>query len=76
MRPFMDEVQQLNVGWIPWAVPNSQWAISLVHLIIGLACLFHMPQLISRFSNDGDGDWKLPDYPELDVDRVDREEIQ
>ncbi|CAI7640347.1 unnamed protein product [Penicillium viridicatum] len=29
MRPFIDEVQQLNVGWIPWAIPNSQWAISL-----------------------------------------------
>ncbi|KAJ5978481.1 Monooxygenase FAD-binding [Penicillium viridicatum] len=28
MRPFIDKVQ-LNVGWIPWAIPNSQWAISL-----------------------------------------------
>ncbi|KAJ6188061.1 hypothetical protein N7519_002969 [Penicillium mononematosum] len=54
MRPFIDRVQRFNIGWIRWAVPNSQWQISLLHLI-----------LISRFSDHGDGDWKPPEYPEL-----------
>ncbi|KAJ5486820.1 hypothetical protein N7530_001120 [Penicillium desertorum] len=67
MRPFIDQVQQFNVGWIRWAVPNSQWQISLVHLIIRLACFLRIPQLISRFSDHGDGDWKLPEYEELKV---------
>ncbi|KAJ5499441.1 Monooxygenase FAD-binding [Penicillium expansum] len=71
MRPFIDEVQQFNIGWIRLAVPKSQWAISLVHLIIGVACFLRIPQLISRFSGEGDGDWKLPDYPELNVERID-----
>lgn len=69
MRPFINQVQQLNIGWIRWAVPNSQWEISLVHLVVGLACFLRIPQLISRFSGDGYGDWKLPNYPELEVDR-------
>ncbi|CAI7616985.1 unnamed protein product [Penicillium glandicola] len=73
MRPFIDEVQQFNIRWIRWAVPKSQWAISFVYLLVGLACFLHIPQLISRFSHDGDGDWKLPDYPELGPDQ---EEIQ
>ncbi|CAP81002.1 Uncharacterized protein EN45_016700 [Penicillium chrysogenum] len=64
MRPFIDQVQRL---WIRWALPNSQWQISLVHLIIRLACFLRIPQLISRFSDHGDGDWKLPEYPELKV---------
>jgi 2-polyprenyl-6-methoxyphenol hydroxylase-like FAD-dependent oxidoreductase len=67
MRPFIDQVQQFNIGWIRWAVPNSQWQISLVHLIIRLACFLRIPQLISRFSDHGDGDWKLPEYEELKV---------
>ncbi|KAK4871077.1 hypothetical protein LT330_000314 [Penicillium expansum] len=71
MRPFIDEVQQFNIGWIRLAVPKSQWAISLVHLIIGVACFLRIPQLISRFSGEGDGDWKLPDYPELNVEHID-----
>ncbi|KGO64905.1 Monooxygenase, FAD-binding [Penicillium expansum] len=71
MRPFIDEVQQFNIGWIRLAVPKSQWAVSLVHLIIGVACFLRIPQLISRFSGEGDGDWKLPDYPELNVEHID-----
>jgi 2-polyprenyl-6-methoxyphenol hydroxylase-like FAD-dependent oxidoreductase len=67
MQPFIDQVQRFNIGWIRWAVPNSQWQISLVHLIIRLACFLRIPQLISRFSDHGDGDWKLPEYEELKV---------
>ncbi|KAJ5960751.1 Monooxygenase FAD-binding [Penicillium vulpinum] len=70
LRPFIDEVQQVNIWWIRKAVPTSQWGISILHLIIGLACFLRIPQLISRFSEDGGGDWKLPDYPELDVDHT------
>ncbi|KAJ5163908.1 Monooxygenase FAD-binding [Penicillium coprophilum] len=69
MRPFIDEVQQVNIGWIRRMVPKSPWTISLFQSIVGLACFLRIPQVISRFSDDGGGDWKLPDYPELHVDR-------
>ena len=69
MRPFIDLVQPFNTGLLRWAIPNSQWEISLLHLILGLACFLRIPQLLSRFLSDRDGDWKLPDYPELEVDR-------
>ncbi|KAI3140443.1 hypothetical protein CBS147326_2144 [Penicillium roqueforti] len=70
MRPFIDLVQPFNTGLLRWAIPNSQWEISLLHLVIGLACFLHIPQLLSRFLSDRDGDWKRPVYPELEVDRT------
>ncbi|KAJ5467922.1 MonooxygenaseFAD-binding [Penicillium sp. IBT 31633x] len=73
MRPYIDKVQQLDISWMRWAVPDSQWAIYILHLVVGLACFLRIPQYVSRFSNDWDGDWKLPDYPELEVDRDDIE---
>ncbi|EKV06735.1 Monooxygenase, putative [Penicillium digitatum] len=76
LRPFIDEVQQFDVGWIRWVLPDSQWATSLVHLILTVVCFLRIPQLIARFSDDRGGDWKFPDYPELDDDRVNRPDIQ
>ncbi|KAJ5773730.1 Monooxygenase FAD-binding [Penicillium paradoxum] len=75
MRPFVNEVQQLNISWMRRALPESQWAISIIHLFVGLACFLRIPKLLSRFSSDRDGSWELPDYPELDADR-DRPEVE
>lgn len=67
LRPVIQETQHVNLSWLRLAVPDSQWAISIVHLIAGIACFLRIPDLIARFSNDRDGGWKLPDYPELGI---------
>jgi 2-polyprenyl-6-methoxyphenol hydroxylase-like FAD-dependent oxidoreductase len=68
MRPYIDKIQQFSPSLFKWVVPNSQWAINILHFIAGLLCLLHIPQLLSRFSTERDGDWELPEYPELEVD--------
>ncbi|KAJ5771073.1 uncharacterized protein N7511_003124 [Penicillium nucicola] len=66
LRPLIKEAQHVNLSAVRYAVPDSQWAISIVHFFVGIACFLRIPDLISRFSSDKDGGWKLPDYPELD----------
>ncbi|KAJ5129997.1 Monooxygenase FAD-binding [Penicillium bovifimosum] len=72
MQPYVDEIQQLNTGWLRWVMAKSQGVIAIIHFLVGLACFLRIPQLIARLSNDWDGDWKLPDYPELDVDQAEK----
>lgn len=67
LRPLVNEVQQLNPTLLKLAIPQTAWGIALMHFIFGLVCFLRIPDLISRFSSDRDGDWKLPDYPELEM---------
>lgn len=64
-RPFVNEVQDINISLMKLAVPKSRWGITILHLIAWLACFLRIPELSSRFSKERDGEWKLPDYPEL-----------
>lgn len=74
MRPLINEAQQLNSSWLRWVVPDTQWAISILHFLVGLVCFLRLPALISRFSSERHGGWELPDYPELNVE-CDQSEI-
>ncbi|KAJ5915633.1 FAD/NAD(P)-binding domain-containing protein [Penicillium verhagenii] len=65
MRPFVDEIQKMNPRLIGYALPESEWACSVLLFIAWLACLLHIPQLIARFSNANKGGWVVPDYLEL-----------
>ncbi|KAF7553433.1 hypothetical protein G7046_g7105 [Stylonectria norvegica] len=65
LRPFVNEVQKLNIKLLRLAIPQKQWAISLIHFVVWLLCLLRIPDLISRFSSEERGGWKLPDYPEM-----------
>ena len=67
LRPLVNVIQDVNLLLLRLAVPDSQWAISIIHFIFGIVCFLRIPDLISRFSNDRDGGWKLPDYPELEL---------
>lgn len=67
LRPFVNQVQQLNLSLLKLSIPQTAWGIALVYFIFGLLCFLRIPDLIARFSKDRDGDWKLPDYPELEI---------
>lgn len=66
LRPFVNQIQQLNPSLLKLSIPQTAWGIALVHFILGIVCFLRIPDLISRFSKDRDGDWRLPDYPELE----------
>ncbi|KAJ5082294.1 FAD/NAD(P)-binding domain-containing protein [Penicillium argentinense] len=64
-RPFVDEVQDINIFLLRLAIPESWWGIAIMQFILRLLCFLRIPQIVSRFSKERDGDWKLPEYPEL-----------
>ncbi|CAN6674821.1 hypothetical protein TRVA0_067S00188 [Trichomonascus vanleenenianus] len=62
MRPFVDEIQKLEMFWVRALVPETQWGISVLHFIFGLMCLLRIPQLLLWLAGESRGDWKLPEY--------------
>lgn len=66
MRPFIEEVQEMNFGLVRWAIPDSQWAISLIHFVSWLLCALRIPDLVARFAPKEGGGWELPVYSELE----------
>jgi 2-polyprenyl-6-methoxyphenol hydroxylase-like FAD-dependent oxidoreductase len=68
LRPFVNEIQKVNLFLLLLAIPKTHWGISVLNFIAGLLCFFRIPNLIARFSKKEKGDWKLPDYPELKPD--------
>lgn len=65
LRPFVDELQKVSTTFLRLLMPKTQWAIWVIQFFLGLLCFFRVPELLSRFSSEEQGGWKLPDYPEL-----------
>lgn len=69
LRPFGDEIQRVRPSLVKLCMPKTAWGIAILHFIFGLLCFLRIPDLVSRFSKERDGDWRLPDYPELEISR-------
>ncbi|KAJ5204343.1 FAD/NAD(P)-binding domain-containing protein [Penicillium cinerascens] len=69
LRTFVDEVQNVKPALLRLGMPLTWWGVAILHFIFGLACFLRLPDLISRFSKERDGDWKLPEYSELEYSR-------
>jgi 2-polyprenyl-6-methoxyphenol hydroxylase-like FAD-dependent oxidoreductase len=66
LRPFVNEIQDVNVRMLHLGMPKSAWAIRAFHFATAVACFLRIPELVARFSpHDRDGGWNLPQYPEL-----------
>ena len=68
LRPFVNEIQKVNPFVLRLAIPDTQWGITVIHLMTRLLCFLRIPDLIARFSKEEKGGWKLPEYPELSLD--------
>lgn len=69
LRPFVNEIQDLNPFLLRLGLPKTRWGIAVLHAATGLACFMRIPDLASRLSaRDRGGRWPLPDYPELKAD--------
>lgn len=65
LRPFVDECQRL-----PWGQPGilyyeTSWGIWLLHKIMAIATGLRIDKLLTRILPEDNGDWQIPDYPEL-----------
>lgn len=65
LRPFVNELQKVSTTFLRLFMPKTHWAIWIIHFFLGLLCFLRVPELLSRFSSEEQGGWKLPDYPEL-----------
>jgi 2-polyprenyl-6-methoxyphenol hydroxylase-like FAD-dependent oxidoreductase len=65
LRPLVNELQRVNPTFLRLFMPETQWGIWAIHFFLGLLCFLRIPELLSRFSSEEQGGWKLPDYPEL-----------
>ncbi|MYU14546.1 oxidoreductase [Streptomyces sp. SID8361] len=64
LRPFVDEIQgEVDPRILRVGMPMSKHAISAFQNATALACFFHIPDLVARFSKkDRGGDWQLLAY--------------
>ncbi|KAF4339050.1 2-polyprenyl-6-methoxyphenol hydroxylase [Fusarium beomiforme] len=65
LRPFVDEVQNIKLSLIKWAIPDTQIGVTILQWIMWFVCLLRIPALVSRFSSEEKAGWPLPKYPEL-----------
>ncbi|KAI2469340.1 putative monooxygenase [Annulohypoxylon bovei var. microspora] len=65
LRPFVDVIQNINIGTVKFGIPKSWWGVKIVYFVAWLVCLLRIPTIIEMFSRKERGGWKIPDYPEL-----------
>ena len=65
LRPFVKTIQKLYPPLVRLNMPQSNWGVTILNYVIRLVCFLRIPALISKFSSDEKGGWKVPDYPEL-----------
>lgn len=65
LRPFVDEIQSVKPALLKLGMPETWWGIAILRFVFGLLCFLRIPDLMSMFGKERDGDWKLPEYSEL-----------
>jgi 2-polyprenyl-6-methoxyphenol hydroxylase-like FAD-dependent oxidoreductase len=65
MRPFITEIQNVNPRTWKLSMPRSELGVSILYFILRLVSFLRLPTLLSRFSRENKGGWKLPEYPSL-----------
>ncbi|KAJ2958117.1 hypothetical protein NQZ79_g6225 [Umbelopsis isabellina] len=72
LRPFIDEIQNVKLSLLKIGFPQTQLGISILHFVFGWLSYLHVPELIARFSKEEVGGWKIPVYPELGQDSINK----
>lgn len=67
LRPFVTEVQKLSWGMPRLMFYDTPWGIWFAHLILKVVAGLRIDKLAFRFLPEDKGDWKVPDYPELNL---------
>lgn len=67
LRPLVDEAQTLIPGSPRLFYYETKWGIWLLHLILGTLMWLRVDRLLYKILPEANGDWKIPEYPELSV---------
>ncbi|MEU6762373.1 FAD-dependent oxidoreductase [Streptomyces sp. NPDC046853] len=69
LRPFVDEIQAaVKPHLLRLGMPKNKLAINAFHSVTALACFLRIPEFIAQHAKeDRGGDWRLPEYPDLDA---------
>ena len=67
LRPFVKDFQKINGWFLRLAIPDTHWGIAILHWIVWLVCLLRIPELMLKFSSENKGEWRLPEYPSMDL---------
>lgn len=65
IRPYVDEAQKLMPGIPGIMTLESNWAISLLHLIVSIISFFKIDKILMRLAPEEKGGIPVPEYPEL-----------
>lgn len=65
LRPLVDEAQTLIPGTPRLLYYETNWGIWMLHLILGTLLRLRIDRLLYKILPEANGDWKLPQYPEL-----------
>ncbi|KAJ5611035.1 FAD/NAD(P)-binding domain-containing protein [Penicillium lagena] len=64
LRPFVDEIHNVKPALLKLGMPKTWWGIAILRFIFGMLCFLRIPEFMSRFAKERDGNWKLPRYSE------------
>lgn len=65
LRPFVDEAQALPPGMPNILHYETNWGIRVAHFLLGTLTWLKVDKLLYRMLPEQNGDWQLPDYPEM-----------
>ncbi|KAI4268340.1 MAG: hypothetical protein L6R38_007872 [Xanthoria sp. 2 TBL-2021] len=66
LRPFINEIQTFKPWMLRLILPETSFAITLIHLFAGLLVFLRLPDLLARFIPENRGGWQLPEYPPME----------
>ncbi|PYI09262.1 monooxygenase [Aspergillus sclerotiicarbonarius CBS 121057] len=65
LRPYINEIQNLNTSILNLAFPVTWWGILVLQWVAAVLCFLGIPELISRFASEDTGGWVMPVYEGL-----------
>ncbi|KAI1769007.1 FAD/NAD(P)-binding domain-containing protein [Hypoxylon sp. FL1150] len=68
LRPYISEIQRMPPG-APWIFyPRTTWGIWFLQMCFWVLSVLRLDQIYHRLMPEDRGNWKVPEYPELDLD--------
>ncbi|CAO1596924.1 hypothetical protein XANCAGTX0491_000751 [Xanthoria calcicola] len=63
LRPFINDIQSFKPWMMRLLLPETGFAIGLIHFFAWLLVFLRMPEFVALFIPENKGGWQLPEYP-------------
>lgn len=68
LRPFVNEAQKFYPAVLKYLYPKTQLGVSFLYTVLGSVSWLKIDKVVNKLMPEGRGGWKLPEYPELQLD--------